>query len=148
MYAAGNSRTSIPRPFSQRAQWCAEPHASITTRPTLRLTNQRSNWVRVRRWDSTTRQDPSATASWNTDLARSTPTIGEAAVAFMLDSSWLIADTPHHMRPAGTMMPKYQGESIPSVDRAGRFVPSFWGASAWRASSLQRHVQGDAGAGH
>ena len=27
------------------------------------------------------------------------------------------ADTPHHMRPAGTMMPKDQGESIPSLKR-------------------------------
>src|SRR5438132_3437554 len=90
----------------------------MTTRPTARLMNQRSNWVRVRRCDSTTRQEPSATASWNTDLERSTPTIGKAAVAFMLDSFWLMADTPHHMRPAGTMMPHHnQGESIPSFNR-------------------------------
>jgi hypothetical protein len=34
----------------------------------------------------------------------------------MSDSFWLIADTPHHMRPAGTMMPKDQGESIPSLN--------------------------------
>src|ERR1700681_1111431 len=115
----------MPRPLSQRAQWCAEPHASITTRPTVRLTNQRSNWVRVRRCNATTLQQPSATASWNTDLAKSTPTIGKAAVAFMSDSFWLIADTPHHMRPAGTMMPKDQEESIPSLNRtpAGGLAP-------------------------
>ena len=35
----------------------------------------------------------------------------------MLDSFWLRADTPHHMRPADTMIPKDQGESIPSFNR-------------------------------
>ena len=84
----------MPRPFSQRAQWCAEPHASMTTRPIARLTNHRWNWVRVRRCDSTTRQELSATASWNTDLARSTPTSGKAEVAFMSDSFGLTL-TPH-----------------------------------------------------
>jgi hypothetical protein len=49
-------------------------------------------------------------------LARSTPTTGKAAVAFMSDSFGLSADTPHHMRPAGTMMPSDQGESIPSFE--------------------------------
>ena len=32
MYWAGSSRTSMPRPFSQRAQWWAEPQASMMTR--------------------------------------------------------------------------------------------------------------------
>jgi hypothetical protein len=34
------------------------------------LTNQRSNWVQVSLWVSTTRQDASATASWKTDFGK------------------------------------------------------------------------------
>src|SRR5262245_55000146 len=60
----------------------------------------------------------SAIANWKTDFARSTPTMGSAAVAFISDSPRLSADTPHHMRPAGTMMPRSRGESIPSFERA------------------------------
>ena len=40
--SAGRSFTSMPSAFSQRPQWCAEPQASMTTRPTARLANQRS----------------------------------------------------------------------------------------------------------
>src|SRR5262245_41690115 len=62
----------------------------------------------------------SAIANWKTDFARSTPTMGSAAVAFISDSPRLSADTPHHMRPAGTMMPRSRGESIPSLNRTAR----------------------------
>src|SRR5215471_5644950 len=67
-----------------------------------------------------------ATASWKTLLAISTPTmvasLAKAVVAFISDSFWLSADTPHHMRPAGTMMPKDQEESIPSANWAPAVV--------------------------
>jgi len=84
-YCAGNSRTSMPRARSVLAQWCAEPQASITTRSTLRLSNQRSNCARVRRARSTIFQRASASASSKTFFARSTATV----VAFISDSSCL-----------------------------------------------------------
>ena len=79
--------------------------------------NQRSNWRAGQAMGLDHPPGAIGDGSWNTDLARSTPTTGKAAVAFMSDSFGLSADTPHHMRPAGTMMPKDQGESIPSFNR-------------------------------
>jgi hypothetical protein len=80
----------MPRPVSQRPQWCAEPQASITTRLTARLANQRSNRPRERWWRSITRQCASATASSRTFFAKSTVTV----VAFISDSLRLVALTP------------------------------------------------------
>jgi hypothetical protein len=37
IYAAGSRRASMPRRASERAQWCAEPHASMMTSPTFRF---------------------------------------------------------------------------------------------------------------
>src|SRR6185369_8364444 len=91
----------------------ADPHASMITRDTARLANQRSNWLRVRRAVSMTFHLSSATAIWNTLLAKSTATV----VAFMIGRLLLMTDPhPHEYRyrPLGD---DKTGVSIPSLNR-------------------------------
>src|SRR5437660_10678166 len=119
----------MPRVRSVLAQWCAEPQASITTRSTLRLSNQRSNCARVRRARSRIFQRTSASAISNTFFARSTATV----VAFISDSSCSgVSLTPHHMTyQLGTMMPhKEREEAIPSLQPTRLLRP--------RAAELER----------